>query len=222
MVKHNLLSDDQHGFVPGRDCITQLLLCMEEWTSMIEKGEAFEVIYTDFSKAFDSVAYERLFQKLVKIGIAWVLSGKSQCVNVEGMTSDWKDVISGVPQGSVIGPLLFVIFMSDMPDEVKFNMCKLFADDYKLYGSANIDNDNKMQIDLNQLEKWSNKWQLPFNATKCKVMHFGYQNKKGNYHLYDNILETSHNGKDLGVVIDDNLKFHTHSTAASKKKRIKF
>ena len=126
----------------------------------------------------------------------WVrsfLSRRSQCVNVEGMASDWKDVISGVPQGSVIGPLLFVILINDMPDEVKFNMCKLFTDDCKLYGSANIDNDNKMQIDLNQLEKWSKKWQLPFNATGCKVMHFGYQNKKGNYHQYDNILETSHN-----------------------------
>ena len=116
------------------------------------------------------------------------------------MTSDWKDVISGVPQGSAIGPLLFVIFINDMSEEVNFNMCKLFADDCKLYGSWNIDNDNKMQIDL---------WQLPFTAIKCKVMHFGYQNKKGNYHLYDNILEISHNEKDLGVVIDDNLKFHT-------------
>ena len=159
MVKHNLLSDDQHGFVPGRDCITQLLLCMEEWTSMIAKGEAFDVIYTDFSRAFDSVAHERFLQKLVKMGLAgnllnWVnsfLSGKSQCVNVEGMTSDWKDVISGVPEGSVIGPLLFVI--NDVPDKVKFNMCKLFAVDCKLYGFANIDNDNEMQIDLKPAEE---------------------------------------------------------------------
>ena len=79
MVKHNLLSDDQHGFVPGRNCITQLLLCMEEWASMIEKGKAFDVIYTDFSKAFDSVAHERLLHKQVKMGIAedllnWVRS----------------------------------------------------------------------------------------------------------------------------------------------------
>ena len=188
---------------------------------MIEKGEDFDVIYTDVSKAFDSFAHERLLQKLVKLGIAgdllnWArsfLSGRSQWVNLEDMTSDWKDVISGIPQGSVIGPLLFVIFINDMPDEVKFNMCKLFADDCKLYGSANIDNDNKMQIDPNEVEKWSKKWQLPFNATKYKVMPFGYHTKKGNYHLY----ETSHNEKDLGVVIDDNLKFHTHSAAASKK-----
>ena len=96
MIKHNLLSDEQHGFVPGRDCITQLLLCMEDWTSMIEKGESFDVIYTDFSKAFNSVTHEILLQKLVKMGIAgdllnWIrsfLSGRSQCVNLEGITSD--------------------------------------------------------------------------------------------------------------------------------------
>lgn len=69
MMKNNLFADEQHGFVPGRDCMTQLLLCMEEWTSMIERGVCFDVIYTDFSKAFDSVPHERLLVKLQIIGI---------------------------------------------------------------------------------------------------------------------------------------------------------
>ena len=100
VIKHKLLADDQHGFVPGRNCITQLLLCLEEWTKFVEEGEAFDVIYTDFSKAFDSVAHKRLLIKLERIGITgdllwWIrslLSDRTQCVNVEGVLSGWKDV----------------------------------------------------------------------------------------------------------------------------------
>lgn len=163
LMKHNLLSNDQHGFVPGRDCITQLLLCLEDWTNMMENGESFDIIYTDFSKAFDSVAHERLLLKLEDVGIKgdlshWIktfLPRRKQCVNVSGVLSSWKDVISGIPQGSVLGPLLFVIFINDMPEEVKYNICKLFADDCKLYGSVKENDDNKMQIDITSLENWS-------------------------------------------------------------------
>ena len=161
MMKHNLLSDHQHGFVPGRDRITQLLRCMVDWTSMIENGEAFDIIYTDFAKAFDSVAYVRLLHKLESIGIKgdllnWIksfLSGRTQCVNIVRISSKWKEVISGIPQGFVLGPLLFVIFIfiNDMPDDVKSNICKLFADDCKLYGIVNTPTENKLQMDLRKL-----------------------------------------------------------------------
>ena len=141
MMKNNLITDNQHGFVPGHNCITQLLVCLDDWTSVMESSEEFDVIYMDFSKAFDSVAHERLLVKLQNNGIKgdllqWIrsfLSGRPQCVNVNGILSDWKDVISGVPQGSIIGPILFVIFINDMPDEVKESVCKLFADNCKLY-----------------------------------------------------------------------------------------
>ena len=177
----------------------------------------------DFSKAFDSVAHGRLLRKLDNVGIRgdllkWVksfLSGRTQCVNVEGVTSEWKDVISGIPQGSVLGPLLFVIFINDLPYEAKYNVCKLFADDCKIYGGVNTTSQNKLQLDLNNLERWSNQWQLPF--TKCKVMHFGYKNPKQVYHLNGHALEETDHEKDLGVIIDSNLKFHTHTAAASRK-----
>ena len=99
----------------------------------------------------------------------------------------------------------------------EYNVCKLFADDCKIYGGVNTTSQNKLQLDLNNLERWSNQWQLPFNATKCKVMHFGYKNPKQVYHLNGHALEETDHEKDLGVIIDSNLKFHTHTAAASKK-----
>ena len=224
MMSHNLLNDDQHGFVPGRDCTTQLLICMEDWNNMIETGEALDIIYTDFPKAFDSVAHVRLLRKLESIGIKgdllnWAKSFllRTQCVNVDGITSKWKEVVSGIPQGSVLSPLHFVIFINDMPDVVKFNIYKLFADDCKLYGTVNTAAGNQLQIDLPKLEEWSTKWQLPFNATKCKVMHFGYHNPQQTYHLNNHAIKSSHKEKDLVVVIDDTLKFHDHTAKAVKK-----
>ena len=149
LVENNVSSDGQHGFVPGRDCRTQLFLYLEDWTSMFDAGHAFDVIYTDFAKALDSVAHEKLILKLEAVGITddvldWIrsfLMGRSQSVRVEGEISGWQKVLSGIPQGSVLGPLSFVIFISDMPDVVKENICKLFADDCKLYGIIDSDID---------------------------------------------------------------------------------
>ena len=223
MTDNDLISDAQHGFVPGRNCLTQLLICMEDWTNMLEKREVFDLIYTDFSKAFDSVPHQRLYIKLHNIGIRghilkWIkslLTGRTQCVSVEGEISTWSEVTSGIPQGSVIGPLLFVIFINDMPDEVKHNVCKLFADDCKLYGAKLLN--GKTKSDLEQLEQWSYKWQLPFNTKKCKTMHFGNTNSKQSYSLNGHILETSSQEKDLGVIVDVDLKFHVHTASVIKK-----
>ena len=205
MMKNNLITDNQHGFVPGHNCITQLLVCLDDRTSVMESSEEFDVIYTDFSKAFDSVAHERLLVKLQNNGIKgdllqWIrsfFSGRTQCVNVNGILSDWKDVISGVPQGSVIGPILFVIFINDMPDEVKESVCKLFVDDCKLYRNVSSSGQNDLQKELLNLENWSTTWQLPFNATKCKVLHFGTHNTNYSYRLNNHTLDSTKNEKDL-------------------------
>ena len=225
LIKHKLLADDQHGFVPGRNCITQLLLCLEEWTKLVEEGEAFDVIYTDFSKAFDSVAHKRLLIKLERIGITgdllrWIrsfLRNRTQCVNVEGVQSGWKDAMSGVPQGSVIGPILFVIFINDMPEEVLKSLCKLFADGCKLYRAVTANGANDLQLDMCNLEAWSDKWQLPFNATKCKVLHFGANDLRHPYMLNNPTLESTKSEKDLGIIIDEDMKYHVHTTSATKK-----
>ena len=225
LMENDLITDHQHGFVPGRDCITQLLVCIEEWTRRLEQNRAFDVIYTDFAKAFDSVPHERLFVKLEAMGITgqvlkWLksfLRGRTQCVDVDGARSTWRDVVSGIPQGSVIGPILFVIFINDMPSHVKYNICKLFADDCKLFGDVQPDGDNTVQLDLNNFEKWSGSWQQPFNAKKCKAMHLGASNPKHSYQLNGHTLEEIQSEKDLGVLIDDALKFHMQTAAATKK-----
>ena len=118
---------------------------------------------------------------------------------------------------AVIGPILFVIFINDMPSHIKHNFCKLFADDCKLFGNVQADEDNTVQLDLTNLEDWSKSWQQPFNAKKCKAMHLGTKNPKKSYKLNGHILENVNSEKDLGVIIDDSLKFHLQTAAATKK-----
>ena len=179
----------------------------------------------DFSKAFDCVAHKRLLIKLERIGITgdllrWIrsfLRDRTQCVNVEGVHSGWKGVMSGVPQGLVIGPILFVIFINDMPEEVLKSLCKLSANDCKLYRAITTNGTNDLQHDMCNLEAWSAKWQLPFNANKCKVLHFGANNLWHPYMLNNHTLESTKREKDLGIIIDEDLKYHVHTTSATKK-----
>ena len=144
---------------------------------MIEDGDGVDVIYTDFSKAFDSVPHRRLLKKMKDLGIRgntlkWVeafLSNRLQKVRVDGECSEWKEMISGIPQGSVLGPILFVLFINDMPEAVE-SLCLLFADDAKLFRNVNLRDEvshKLLQRDIEKLAEWSEKWQLPFNTGKC-------------------------------------------------------
>ena len=149
MERNNLFSQMQHGFVPLRNCMTNLLICMENWTSMLENGYPIDVIYTNFAKAFDRVPHQRLLQKIKDMGIIgntvnWIipfLSNRIQRVRVEQDFSSWSPVKSGIPQGSVLGPILFVIFINDMPDTID-SMCQLFTEDAKIFRSIRSVNDN--------------------------------------------------------------------------------
>ena len=186
MMENNLISKNQHGFVPDRNCMSNLLTCLEHWSQMVEEGSPIDVVYTDFAKAFDRVPHKRLIQKMQSLGIVgntlnWVkafLTGRRQRVCVDGEYSEWEAVRSGIPQGSVLGPILFVLFINDMPD-VCTSICQLFADDAKIYRKVSTQEEcDALQDDIESLHNWSTTWQLLFNLDKCKVLHIGRNNKK--------------------------------------------
>ena len=180
MESNHLLNDVQHGFVPGRSCSTQLLTVLDEWASALEDGDNLDALYVDFAKAFDTVPHQRLLVKLKGYGIGgtvlqWIeafLSGRLQRVVLNGSISIWAKVTSGIPQGSVLGPLLFICFIHDMPSVVA-SPVHLFVDNTKLYRRITTLEDHKaLQDDITNLEDWSIKWNLRFNSNKCKVMTY--------------------------------------------------
>ena len=173
MMTNGLFADEQHGFVPGRSCTTQLLTVLEEWTVYMEDGECIDAIYLDFKKAFDTVPHERLLTKLAAYGIKgkilnWIrnfLVGRSQRVMIGEGKSTWAAVTSGIPQGSVLGPLLFVIFINDLPQVVQ-STTKIFAYDTKLYRPIRTHADTLiLQQDISRLNDWATKWQMQFNVS---------------------------------------------------------
>ena len=192
---------------------------------MVENGESIDIIYTDFAKAFDSVPHQRLLEKVRNFGITgnmhnWIksfLSARKQRVCVEAELSSWACVKSGIPQGSVLGPTLFVIFINDMPDIVR-SVRLLFADDTKIFRSIKTTSDNNiLQEDLDAVINWSTRLQLPFNETKCKSLHIGKKNYCQTYKMNGYTLEQVTEEKDLGIIIDNELKFHKHTAMAIKK-----
>ena len=219
----HVFTDSQDGFRGKRGCILQLLTVFDTWSKYIDSDIPVDTVFLDFRKAFDSVPHKRLLLKLEKLGVPgnvlkWIsdfLSDILQCVVINGQSSEWSEVTSGVPQGSVLGPLLFILYVNDLPDQVN-SYCKLFADDAKLYKELqNLDDFETMQDDLNKLCQWTIKWLMLFNVDKCKVMHIGKGNPRFEYEMSDNngnikVLKSVDCEKDLGVYLQDNLKFDKH------------
>jgi len=225
LQRHSLIKSSQHGFVSNRSCLTNLLVFMEEVTSYIDKGYPIDVIYLDFQKAFDKVPHKRLLLKLVAHGIdgnvlKWIenwLKNRKQRVVINGCFSDWSNVISGVPQGSVLGPLLFIIYINDIDECVAGKILK-FADDTKIYHTVYSDEEvSVLQSDLRNLVQWSKDWQMLFNADKCKVMHIGFNNKQAKYDINDIQLECVSDEKDLGIIVSEDLKWDKQCSEVVKK-----
>jgi Reverse transcriptase (RNA-dependent DNA polymerase)/Endonuclease-reverse transcriptase len=213
---NKIIKKSQHGFKSGRSCTTNLLEFLEPVTKACDQGQPYDVIYLDFAKAFDKVPHGRLLAKVAAAGIGgnllkWIsdwLKNRSQRVVINGKFSKWSPVLSGVPQGSVLGPLLFNIFINDLDDTVKPNqLLKKFADDTKL-GQAvtNPADAAELQLTLTSLFNWSLQWGMQFNVGKCHVMHLGRGNPGHVYYMGGTQLKTTSSERDVGVIISDNLK----------------
>jgi hypothetical protein len=205
LKNHKLIKDSQHGFVSGKSCLTNLLLFLDTVTKYVDKGFPVDIIYLDFAKAFDKVPHKRLISKVKAHGITglvsnWIeawLTDRRQRVQVCGASSEWSEVISGVPQGSVLGPVLFVIYINDIDDNTTSGVIK-FADDTKVYGMSATEEEVKgLQMDLDKMFDWSVDWQMLFNVGKCKVIHAGYNNRGHVYKMNGRELESIDEEKDL-------------------------
>lgn len=222
LESNELLSKYQHGFRKGRSCVTQLLECIDEWSEAVDNNHEIDIIYLDFKAAFDKVPHKRLLKKVWNIGIqgklfVWIkdfLENRFQRVLINGSSSTWKRVTSGVPQGSVLGPVLFLIFINDLPDAMDCAL-KLFADDTKIYNVIKSHEDEeKLQGDIFNACDWASKWQMIFNIKKCKTMHIG-NNEASEYFMKDNDKKVHkitqvEQEKDLGVIFDPKLDFSKH------------
>jgi hypothetical protein len=225
LVENNLISKEQHGFVNNKSCITNLLETWDLITKAFGEDYSIDVLFLDFAKAFDSVSHVKLLKKLLGLGFVsfmlnWCkafLSNRTQRVVIGENISSWKKVTSGVPQGSVLGPLLFVIFINDLSKRI-IKDTKLYADDTKVISINRCQDDSKLlQEDINTLVKWSEEWMIKFNESKCKVMYFGKQNPKHEYIMNNTILSETTIEKDLGIYISNNLEWGHHINTAVGK-----
>ena len=225
LVKHKLLNSSQHGFLKARSCLTNMLCFLEEITKWIDVGSPVDIIYLNFQKAFDKVPHQRLLLILRAHSIGdsitdWIeqwLADRTQRVVVDGEVTNWKSVLSGVPQGSVLGPILFLIYINDLDDSITRNVLK-FADDTKLFRKVNTDGDKQhLQNDLDRLVKWPEKWQMLLNFGKCKCLHTEHGNLNVNYKMGDTVLGTTVKEKDLGVTMSADMKVSEQCGIAASK-----
>ena len=222
---NNLINESQHGFRSGKSTLTNLLEYTDAIIEAVDEGAEVHAIYFDFKKAFDKVPHKKLLLKVQALGVQghlleWIktwLCGRKQRVRVHDSYSEWVEVISSVPQGSVLGPLLFLIYINDLNNVVSSQM-SLFADDTKLFKAIkSVEDRKKLQDDINAMNQWSNLWQMEFNPSKCHVLSFGTRASNPQYTLAGNPLSCAEYEKDVGVLVPSNLKFHEQCATAIAK-----
>ena len=232
VMKHvdanTILTDCQHGFRARRSCETQLVTLLHDLASTLDMGTQMDMVVLDFSKAFDRVPHGRLLKKIHHYGIRgstyhWIssfLRNRTQRVVVEGCASDSVPVVSGVPQGSVLGPLLFLLFINDLPDKIN-SQTRLFADDCIVYRPIRSPEDcSILQQDLYTLAEWETKWGMEFHPQKCSVLSISGPRSntiKYPYSLKGHTLEAQDITKYLGVDLQSSLSWKPHIDRITKK-----
>ena len=225
--KNRLMKRSQHGFTAGRSVSTNLLECLDDWTDSFEKGLVTDILYFDFSKAFDSVVHSKLIHKLRNQFLLndsivnWIqafLNNRQQRVKVGNSFSDPILVSSGVAQGTLLGPLLFIMYTNDISDIIQHSEISLYADDTKLYKRINENYDAELlQIDAENITDYSILWQLPLNANKTEHLPLPHSANRS-YTLFGSEIKSQKlSCKDLGITIQQNLSFKEHCTIISRK-----
>lgn len=211
----------QHGFLPGRSVLSNLTIYAHAIIDSMSQNKQTDVVYTDFAKAFDRVHHDILLSKMSKMNISSIfikivasyLANRKQYVVYNSCKSKTYYAISGVPQGSNLGPLLFLIYVNDLPGVVRYSECLMFADDVKLFRAVESTTDCELlQEDINRLTNWANQNKLDLNVAKCVAMSIKRKHQPINfsYNIDGNTLERVTQHKDLGVVIDDQFCFNKH------------
>ena len=228
ILKHfeqfNVLTKLNHGFRSGFSTETQLLVTLQDLLKSFDKKIQMDVAILDFSKAFDTVPHDKLLYKMNRYGVQgntlkWLssfLKDRTMKVVVEGEESKSVKVESGVPQGTVLGPLMFLCHINDLPDSVQ-SQVRLFADDCLLYRPIKSPKDHELlQNDLRELEKWASRWGMRFNAKKCYVMSI--RNTSSHFYELDNtILQQVTSNPYLGITLSEDLQWSTHIQNITKK-----
>ena len=221
---NTLISPHQHGFRPHHSCVTNLLRFMDSLTDAHDNGKISDAIFFDFAKAFDRVPHRALIQKLRAYGIRgsllkWIqnfLTDRTFSVKIGGAHSSPAPVKSGVPQGSVLGPLLFLLYINDLPERLSSNLL-LYADDLKIWNALDA---NTLQMDIDTVCHWATTWGLPLNIDKCAHISFGGDSENA-FHIHSMesplIISKLSEKKDLGVWLSSDFSTSTHHQATTKK-----
>ena len=233
---NNILSDHQYGFRHSRSCETLLITLLHDLSCCYDTGIQTDIIFTDFAKAFDTVPHQRLLYKLDWYGIRgnlknWIssfLNHRTQCVVLDGISSPRCPVLSGVPQGTVLGPTLFSIYINidiydinDLPESILHSSIKLFADDCIIYRAIRTPEDaERLQEDLCALQEWQQRWLMRLNVSKCftmTVLHPRRNKIITPYRLHNHLLSPVEHYKYLGIIIQSDLKWHLHIQSITSK-----
>ena len=219
---------EQHGFVPRRSCATNLAMFLKTAWEAISGGYQTDTIYTDYSAAFQSVNHTLISHKLEHSymlranALKWFVSyltDRRQRVIVNGKTSAWKPVISGVPEGSILAPLIFSLFINDLPQTLD-SECLMYADDVKIFRKISTPSDGRLlQDDLERLSAWSVRWGLTLNPSKCKSFTITLRRTpvQTGYYIGNSKLDHVEEIRDLGVILDKKLTFAAHVDTTVKR-----